>query len=734
MKLAYLKDEMKKMKNQNPQVPTSKAHSKNEESIRPRKNQRSNRTLQNDFFCSHDEEPILPKCVFYHIEFEADERIEVNPFRVRDQIEMKIGRKIKNFHPDSRNGFSVEVATKAEGEKLITLKSIDNLRCKVEYHKYMNQSKGLIYIQAFDFTKEFVNDLKSEYPEIEEAIEAKFIRSRYENTTPVLLTFNLLEPPYSLYIPGERSDNIVYPYRDRPMMCNNCQRYGHTKSRCNRDTVCRKCGIPNPDHSVEECNDPLCCPNCEEDHQAGSRECGIEQGERRIKEVQEKEKVGRRRAIQILRGDDESSFNGNSFPTHFSCKMDPAKKRSFTPWALEKCITHELASKPSSIRSKGDTEFIIQVDNEKDSITLPRIKKLNNVEVQIEECKDINQSKGLIYLYGDKHQIHNEAYQKDLKKEFKLVDVELARWIKPRNPNVKAVLITFRENIPPKYLDILGEQAKTKVNEYFEKPMSCQNCLRYGHTTKRCKETRPTCARCSKTGHSANRCNASEKCIHCGDNHLAFSRTCQIQKEEQDIVVVRTRERVSRSQAIQILRKQTPARGMNYAATTKGVSPEHSTQQIAQIDPQPPASPSSNESQEKSNKQTQQQTNQRDSQPSTSRQSNIPVKVTGYLTKDFKEKLSQNAETSENNSEIRDEAQMFFDAFEKNCNKTSSQGAPQQKNNKDQSQGKKGKRVRSPSLEKNAPPNSKKLASQQGPKPSQGSPKGNKTPRGKKKK
>jgi len=42
------------------------------------------------------------------------------------------------------------------------------------------------------------------------------------------------------------------------------------------------------------------CPNCDGDHVAASRECGAEQRERKIKEVQTKEKVGRRRAIQIL--------------------------------------------------------------------------------------------------------------------------------------------------------------------------------------------------------------------------------------------------------------------------------------------------------------------------------------------------------------------------------------------------------------------------------------------------
>ena len=69
------------------------------------------------------------------------------------------------------------------------------------------------------------------------------------------------------------------------------------------------------------------CPNCDGDHIAGSRECETEKKERKIKEVQTKEKVGRRRAIQILSGEDETPANiSTKFPTHFSCQMNPEKK------------------------------------------------------------------------------------------------------------------------------------------------------------------------------------------------------------------------------------------------------------------------------------------------------------------------------------------------------------------------------------------------------------------------
>ena len=74
----------------------------------------------------------------------------------------------------------------------------------------------------------------------------------------------------------------------------------------------------------------------------------------------------RRRALQILVGEDESPrSNPQSYPTHFTCKVDPEEKRIFNPWAIEKCLTQEIGSKPATIRSNNESEFIIKISNKK---------------------------------------------------------------------------------------------------------------------------------------------------------------------------------------------------------------------------------------------------------------------------------------------------------------------------------------------------------------------------------
>ena len=72
---------------------------------------------------------------------------------------------------------------------------------------------------------------------------------------------------------------------------------------------------------------------------AGSRNGEVEKKERAIKQMQADSTLGRRRALQIQAGEDESPrSNTQSFPTHFTYKMDPEKKRAFNPWAIEKSL------------------------------------------------------------------------------------------------------------------------------------------------------------------------------------------------------------------------------------------------------------------------------------------------------------------------------------------------------------------------------------------------------------
>ena len=95
---------------------------------------------------------------------------------------------------------------------------------------------------------------------------------------------------------------------------------------------------------------------------AGSNNCEVDNKERVIKKIQVDNKVRTRRALQILAGEDESPrSNPQSYPPHFTCKMELEQKITFNPWAVENSFTQEIGSKPASIRSNNESEFVIEI-------------------------------------------------------------------------------------------------------------------------------------------------------------------------------------------------------------------------------------------------------------------------------------------------------------------------------------------------------------------------------------
>ena len=77
-----------------------------------------------------------------------------------------------------------------------------------------------------------------------------------------------------------------------------------------------------------------------------------------------------------------------------------------------------------------------------------------------------------------------DQYKTGLMLEYSLSDIVRAFWIKPRNPLAQPLLLTFRQQDLPEYIDIPGEQSRTNVYEYLPKPTICSQCQEYGHTAR----------------------------------------------------------------------------------------------------------------------------------------------------------------------------------------------------------------------------------------------------------
>ena len=71
----------------------------------------------------------------------------------------------------------------------------------------------------------------------------------------------------------------------------------------------------------------------------------------------------------------ELTTNTKKYVSYFSCIMTLEGKIFFNPWSIEKSITQKLGTTLKTIRSQSETKFVIEVDSEKGSVIMPKIKK-----------------------------------------------------------------------------------------------------------------------------------------------------------------------------------------------------------------------------------------------------------------------------------------------------------------------------------------------------------------------
>ena len=170
---------------------------------------------------------------FLLLKFEdIEDRRKVCPYALRDELTNKTGYQPSDIVSHGQTGFIIKVKNAKQSEKMLQLEQVLSFKCTVENFTKFNYCKGLVYIQEFwkDEPNEFKRELMEEFPNIADIEEASFIKSK-GNATPLLLYFKTPAPPPHLDIPGEPYIKKVYNFKNKPMMCKKCLKYGHTKKK-----------------------------------------------------------------------------------------------------------------------------------------------------------------------------------------------------------------------------------------------------------------------------------------------------------------------------------------------------------------------------------------------------------------------------------------------------------------------------------------------------------------------
>ena len=186
---------------------------------------------------------------------------------------------------------------------------------------------------------------------------------------------------------------------------------------------------------------------------------------------------------------------GKPFTTLFDCEMAKNNKRQLTPWLLETCLQKIIGNNPKSIRSKSKPVFTVDVATADEGKMMKTLTNINGISAKSTANTTLNICKGLGYVYS-----YNLAdfpsSRSDIRSQHGLIDVIGSHGLKSNwNNRAKPLLLIFRDELSP-FLYIQGENMKTKIYKYKEKPLMYKACLSFVHSKNRCQDA----VRCAKSG------------------------------------------------------------------------------------------------------------------------------------------------------------------------------------------------------------------------------------------
>ena len=228
---------------------------------------------------------------------------KVSPFLIEKVLSGNIGnvksaRKIKE-------GLLIESNNPTQSKKLLSLKKFHEFDVEVTPHMSLNYSKGVVTCQ--DLLNCSITEIM-ENLEGQGVIDVKRIMTRRNGvlveTASLILTFNSTKLPEKVRA-GIYYSLPVRPYIPAPLRCFNCQKFGHSRTTCDKQPVCI-CG--KPPHEGTPCSDPIKCINCGGEHSARSKNCPIFKEEAAIQKIKVLEKIPYMEAKKKIRANTPPNF------------------------------------------------------------------------------------------------------------------------------------------------------------------------------------------------------------------------------------------------------------------------------------------------------------------------------------------------------------------------------------------------------------------------------------------
>ena len=496
---------------------------------------------------------------FYKINFNSDEeRRKICPYKLNNEINLNTGNFLEDIISEGNSSFVVKVKSKEQGKLIEKMKTVCNVPCEVKTHDIMNYCRGIIYVHGYckEDAEQYGEELKDEFPFIVKVENPAFLKSN-NDATPLLISFATTVPPQSLDIPGEPYPNRVYPFRNKPMLCKKCLKYGHTKKHCKNQQICSTCTSISCASLTEDvsCKSVPKCLHCPQPHKTGDKTCSKEIEEMNIVQIQDSHKVTNQRARQIASPEQQIPVPPTSkFQTEFMLKLEQNNSEnsiakpisSAKVFSINRCLSAILGEKPQYLRKNRDGSFRLKIQKQSSSDKITDINFIGEYKCSITPVEGAGTEKGIIYT-TQYHSTDNSQLISGLKQKPEIADAQEATWMKTKSPT-RAFLISFYGNIPS-HVRVLGERAYCKVTRHIPSPQLCKRCQQYGHGERACSSA-TICRKCSQDHHTSTCISTDELCFQCEGPHPAGSRACSAQQYEKEIMKIKTLNNISREKAI----------------------------------------------------------------------------------------------------------------------------------------------------------------------------------------
>ena len=184
---------------------------------------------------------------------------------------------------------------------------------------------------------------------------------------------------------------------------------------------------------------------------------------------------------------------------YYIIRFSEEARRSVNPYAMIEKITEMTGIPP--VKVMGNNRGAVTMEIERRYEKIRAIDKIDDIPCQVMMHPKYIYSKGLIYVYEcDLEDM--QAFKEGLQLHYDIVDVQQATFNKTKFPQTQAFIVTFKGDNLPYSIYRPGERQDTRVFKFRNKSLMCNNCHKYGHVNKWCKQDGPTCRRCSASGHA----------------------------------------------------------------------------------------------------------------------------------------------------------------------------------------------------------------------------------------